>query len=51
MGHLNLPTAAQSAPPGPQALLAEDEVTGCIDGDSQHDGPMVTRVEIGHNRD
>ncbi len=29
---------AAPAPPGPQALLAEDEATGCIDVDGQHDG-------------
>ena len=27
---------AAPAPPGPQALLAEDEATGCIDVDGQH---------------
>ncbi len=44
MGHLNLPTAAQSAPPGPQALLAEDETTGCIAGGGQHDSLMARRA-------
>ncbi len=31
---------AAPAPPGPQALLAEDEATGRLDVDGQHDGPF-----------
>lgn len=31
---------ASPAPPGPQALLAEDEATGCINIDGQHNGRM-----------
>ena len=35
---------AVPAPPRPQALLAEDEATGRLDVDGQHDGPFYRRA-------
>ncbi len=35
---------AAPAPPGPQALLAEDEATGGLEVDGQHDGLFASTL-------